>query len=776
MKSIRYLTSLFLVITILVVPLDALAAIGVRIEIEDQTVDIGDQLTVEVVGDGEDFHAFSFDLLFDPNILQAVNAEYGGLLSNNGADAVKCEDIVINNTDGRISGITCNRATPDGVTGVGVLVKIIFDTVSEGETILKTDNVTLTNSTLEPIEFYVYEGEITVYPPNGKITGVVTGAFGPVRGADVVALQEGSFFGMPGRTDSDGKYIINKILEAGIYDVWITHRDYLPATISNVEVQIGVTTSDVNATLLYPTKLYTKVDNQGFIRDWLLLGPIPWDDDATRLREDQLKATEDKPGGAAEETQKVLTPREGDRGSGLAEALRWTLHNSGDRYINLESVYRGQGKRTDRVVTYAFTSVKVSSTQTGSLLIGSDEGIAIWLNHELVHSKDDIRGAAPDQDVIHNLTLKEGWNSILIKCVNGVGGWGFFARFQTKKPFTDPELLTNVEVVPESQELPITPVVPEFPRWDVNADGVVDISDLVLVGLHFGEDYSTIEAIASLSETGVFSGKTANVRIDVQNKVGFQGMSLLRVDIVTEFVENLYGLQFDLAFDPKVLTIVGTQSGDILARDGAFTYWDVLEIDNQTGKIIGATYVRKGTKEGINANGTLATIVFEVKDISISEATILSLSNVKLADADAHLIRAITKSALLNWEDVLIPEKSKLLQNYPNPFNPETWMPYQLAQDASVTIHIYDTKGNLIRTLHLGNRSSGVYLTKDKAVYWDGRDSLGEKVSSGVYFYTLQVSPVSVGHALEQSEGINSAIPRIREGKFRATRKMVIMK
>ena len=100
----------------------------------------------------------------------------------------------------------------------------------------------------------------------------------------------------------------------------------------------------------------------------------------------------------------------------------------------------------------------------------------------------------------------------------------------------------------------------------------------------------------------------------------------------------------------------------------------------------------------------------------------------------------------------LLPKHTALLQNYPNPFNPSTWLPYKLATDAPVTISIYNKKGQLVRKLHLGLKTAGNYFTKDKAAYWDGTDSLGQSVASGVYFYTLQA------------------------GEFRATRKMVIMK
>jgi len=93
-----------------------------------------------------------------------------------------------------------------------------------------------------------------------------------------------------------------------------------------------------------------------------------------------------------------------------------------------------------------------------------------------------------------------------------------------------------------------------------------------------------------------------------------------------------------------------------------------------------------------------------------------------------------------------------LLQNYPNPFNPETWIPFKLSDGANVQIFIYDVSGNLVKMVGLGNLPAGVYVSKDKAAYWDGRNDVGEKVGSGMYFY------------------------RISAGNFSAVRKMVILK
>ena len=90
------------------------------------------------------------------------------------------------------------------------------------------------------------------------------------------------------------------------------------------------------------------------------------------------------------------------------------------------------------------------------------------------------------------------------------------------------------------------------------------------------------------------------------------------------------------------------------------------------------------------------------------------------------------------------PETTVLLPNYPNPFNPETWIPYQLANESDVKITIYDTRGMLVRALALGHQSAGYYTGRSRAVYWDGRNNLGESVASGVYFYRLQTDETSL--------------------------------
>ena len=106
----------------------------------------------------------------------------------------------------------------------------------------------------------------------------------------------------------------------------------------------------------------------------------------------------------------------------------------------------------------------------------------------------------------------------------------------------------------------------------------------------------------------------------------------------------------------------------------------------------------------------------------------------------------------INREAWQIPQETFLLSNYPNPFNPETWIPYQLADPADVTLTIYDIQGRAVRILDLGHQRAGTYHDRSRAAYWDGKNAVGEPVASGAYFYTLKA------------------------GDFTATRKMLIQK
>ena len=129
--------------------------------------------------------------------------------------------------------------------------------------------------------------------------------------------------------------------------------------------------------------------------------------------------------------------------------------------------------------------------------------------------------------------------------------------------------------------------------------------------------------------------------------------------------------------------------------------------------------------------------------------------SVLLSETVSGQIRIWDGSALLPAQPVAVEpggkqivilgevKRNQLLQNFPNPFNPETWIPFRLTTESHVTIHIYNAAGQLVRRLSLGTVPAGDYSSQAQAVYWDGRNQVGEPVSSGVYLYTIHADTFS---------------------------------
>ena len=155
-------------------------------------------------------------------------------------------------------------------------------------------------------------------------------------------------------------------------------------------------------------------------------------------------------------------------------------------------------------------------------------------------------------------------------------------------------------------------------------------------------------------------------------------------------------------------------------QDGSVDIIDLLLVASHFGEFIGTAAPQRSAS-------------FLSKHIDHIEEW---LTEARLADDGSNVFRQgiANLEALLNS---VIPQESVLLSNYPNPFNPETWIPYDLAEDADVRIHIYNLKGESVKHLDVGFQAAGTYRTHSRAAYWDGRNSMGELVASGMYFYTL---------------------------------------
>ncbi|MYG00246.1 T9SS type A sorting domain-containing protein [Candidatus Poribacteria bacterium] len=147
--------------------------------------------------------------------------------------------------------------------------------------------------------------------------------------------------------------------------------------------------------------------------------------------------------------------------------------------------------------------------------------------------------------------------------------------------------------------------------------------------------------------------------------------------------------------------------------------------------------------DGVINSEDLALVMAALENAPTAPAAAMTAENLQrwideakqLANKDETFLRGI--EVLEQLLETLLPKKTALLANYPNPFNPETWIPFHLAKPAEVTLHIYGVDGALVRTLTLGHRHAGIYEHRTRAAYWDGRNTQGERVASGIYLYTL---------------------------------------
>ena len=184
-------------------------------------------------------------------------------------------------------------------------------------------------------------------------------------------------------------------------------------------------------------------------------------------------------------------------------------------------------------------------------------------------------------------------------------------------------------------------------------------------------------------------------------------------------------------------------------------------VDNIDVTLVAVALGSSNAKYDVNGDGSvdandLRAVIANTDDDAAAPAIDVDLTGLNLsadriqeqielliASGDISLAGQRTLAYLQNLLTALHPDETVLLANYPNPFNPETWIPYHLADSTDVRINIYNAQGVLVRALTLGHQSAGYYTSRSRAAYWDGRNALGERVASGLYFYQLQTDEIS---------------------------------
>lgn len=279
---------------------------------------------------------------------------------------------------------------------------------------------------------------------------------------------------------------------------------------------------------------------------------------------------------------------------------------------------------------------------------------------------------------------------------------------------------------------------------------------------------------------------------------------LVTIEIIAQAMSELRSFALTVDYDPAVLSILNVELVSFAMwrprpRDiEDVDIWQPTAIDDGQGLIvIAADSTRAG---GVSGTGTIATLSFQalalgespislqnvsaandlgediapgVRDGSVQVMAVepwdvngdgvvdindfIIIQNERGANSDVNgdgvtdILDMVAATGGAQTAPILEPVINILENNFPNPFNPETWIPYQISGEADVVIRIYSVTGQLVKALDLGYKRPGRYMTKATAAHWDGTNEIGERVSSGIYYYS------------------------IKAGDFTAVRKMVVM-
>ena len=416
-------------------------------------------------------------------------------------------------------------------------------------------------------------------------------------------------------------------------------------------------------------------------------------------------------------------------------------------------------------VIYGTVFLYSPQKQDTNLYVGSHDGEKVWLNGNLIHER--LNGAwSTDYQIFFPVTLQQGVNVLLVAVGIVEPNNSAFFGFEPGTEYT-------VGIRGVGYTFSQTPIhIGDTFTLDIRAEDITDMAgwqfDIVfdpaaLEAIDVSEgDFLKTDGGTTFFQGGSIdnaAGKITGLSAARLSGGGVSGTgTLLQVRFKaksageTELV--LHKFQFgsttgdNIPAGPHEIRIVVEErltTGDV-NRDGVISILDLILVAQQLGKRVPA-----GSPVDINGDGVVS--ILDLIRVAQGIAGSPAAPAVGAKSVDAAMIEAWIAQARLEDDGsiafkqgienlqkllaTLIPEETALLRNYPNPFNPETWIPYQLAESAEVTLTIYDMNGQLVRRLAVGHQAAGMYQSRSRAVYWDGRNQLGESVASGLYFYTL---------------------------------------
>ena len=254
------------------------------------------------------------------------------------------------------------------------------------------------------------------------------------------------------------------------------------------------------------------------------------------------------------------------------------------------------------------------------------------------------------------------------------------------------------------------------------------MGDGILANITF-EVVAAKESTVRLSDV-ILTNSTGEVTNPQTENAAITEPAQLPEDVNADGVVNIV----DLTLVATNFGASGTNAADVNG-DGVVNIVDLTLVAAAFGDTAAAPFIWHLNSEIVPTRADVAAWLQEARKMNLTDP--VYLKGIAVLE---QLLAALT------------PKATVLLPNYPNPFNPETWIPYQLAVASDVSISIYAIDGKLIRTLNIGHQPIGTYHHRNHAAHWDGKNAQGERVASGIYYYTLTA------------------------GNFTTTRKMLIRK
>ena len=477
----------------------------------------------------------------------------------------------------------------------------------------------------------------------------------------------------------------------------------------------------------------------------------------------------------------------------LSGTLEPYNYNPNESDSNLDNLRRSMSieNKSGLVVIYASITLYSPRIQHTKMFIGAGAfPRKVWLNGALVynypHYIDSERWNSDYQDFFP-ITLQKGKNVFLVSHVyKYYREISFFAGFAPGTEY----MVENPSVGYTFSESNIH--AGDTFTLDIHAENVIDFAgwqfDIVfdpaaleVVEVNEG-DFLKTDGGATFFQEGTIdntTGKITGLNATRFNKDGATGTgTLLSVTFLakaegeTQLTLNNFqlgsttGEPIAAAPPEVVITIEGQLVIGDVNRDGQVSVLDLILVSRHLGEDASANPQADVNRDGVINIQDLILVAQHLGESTAAaapSAIVIDSLEIDPAKVQAWITQAQVandgslafRQGIANLERLLtlfIPEETALFHNYPNPFNPETWIPYQLAKPAEVTLTIYATNGAIVRTLVLGHQPAGIYQYRSRAAYWDGKNELGEPVASGIYFYTLTA------------------------GDFNATRKMLIRK